>query len=96
MYMSLLGDYLFEPHSGEDYSRDEDHLAHIIELCGHIPPNIALAGKYSKHLFRKNGESSTTVHSVLVRGGVLYFQTLRLYLYYYYIRNLIYVTLLVS
>ncbi len=20
------GDYLFEPHSGEDYSRDEDHL----------------------------------------------------------------------
>ena len=24
------GDYLFEPHSGDDYSRDEDHLAHII------------------------------------------------------------------
>merc|ERR1719510_1456084 len=22
------GDYLFEPHSGEDYTRDEDHLAH--------------------------------------------------------------------
>merc|ERR1719422_2002365 len=49
------GDYLFEPHSGDDYSRDEDHLAHIIELCGMIPPNIAMSGKYSKHLFRKNG-----------------------------------------
>ena len=24
------GDYLFEPHSGDDYTRDEDHLAHII------------------------------------------------------------------
>jgi len=50
------GDYLFEPHSGDDYSRDEDHLAHIIELCGVIPPAIAMSGKYSKHLFRKNGE----------------------------------------
>ena len=50
------GDYLFEPHSGDDYSRDEDHLAHIIELCGVIPHNIAMSGKYSKHLFRKNGE----------------------------------------
>ena len=28
------GDYLFEPHSGENYSRDDDHLAHIIELLG--------------------------------------------------------------
>uniref|UniRef100_A0A8C6V0E9 non-specific serine/threonine protein kinase n=1 Tax=Neogobius melanostomus TaxID=47308 RepID=A0A8C6V0E9_9GOBI len=28
------GDYLFEPHSGEDYSRDEDHIALIIELLG--------------------------------------------------------------
>ena len=53
------GDYLFEPHSGDDYSRDEDHLAHIIELVGVIPPNIAMAGKYSKHLFRKTGEKLT-------------------------------------
>lgn len=50
------GDYLFEPHSGEDYSRDEDHLAHIIELLGPIPRTIATTGKYSKEFFRKNGE----------------------------------------
>jgi len=50
------GDYLFEPHSGEEYTRDEDHLAHIIELAGQIPRNIALSGKYSKEYFRKTGE----------------------------------------
>ncbi|CAH8517347.1 unnamed protein product [Schistosoma turkestanicum] len=47
------GDYLFEPHSGEDYTRDEDHLAHIIELLGPIPRNIALSGKYSREYFDK-------------------------------------------
>jgi len=50
------GDYLFEPHSGEEYTRDEDHLAHIIELAGPIPRTIALSGKYSKEYFRKTGE----------------------------------------
>ena len=49
------GDYLFEPHHGEGYTRDEDHLAHIIELCGKIPRPIALSGKFSKNLFKKNG-----------------------------------------
>jgi len=50
------GDYLFEPHSGEDYSRDEDHLAHIIELLGNIPRHIAFSGKYSREFFNKRGE----------------------------------------
>ena len=49
------GDYLFEPHHGEGYTRDEDHLAHIIELCGKLPKHIALSGKFSKNLFKKNG-----------------------------------------
>lgn len=40
------GDYLFEPHSGADYSRDEDHLAHVIELLGEMPRNIAFSGEY--------------------------------------------------
>lgn len=50
------GDYLFEPHSGEDYTRDEDHLAHIIELLGSIPKHIALSGKYSRDFFNRKGE----------------------------------------
>ncbi|XP_078677096.1 SRSF protein kinase 3-like isoform X24 [Branchiostoma floridae x Branchiostoma belcheri] len=50
------GDYLFEPHSGEDYSRDEDHIAHIIELLGYMPKHIALSGKYSREFFNRKGE----------------------------------------
>uniref|UniRef100_A0A8C2ETJ4 non-specific serine/threonine protein kinase n=1 Tax=Cyprinus carpio TaxID=7962 RepID=A0A8C2ETJ4_CYPCA len=50
------GDYLFEPHSGEDYSRDEDHIALIMELLGKIPHKIMPAGKYSREFFSKKGE----------------------------------------
>lgn len=50
------GDYLFEPHSGEDYSRDEDHLAHIIELLGEIPRRITAQGSHSKLFFNKKNE----------------------------------------
>ncbi|XP_007231984.3 SRSF protein kinase 1a isoform X2 [Astyanax mexicanus] len=50
------GDYLFEPHSGEDYSRDEDHIALIIELLGMVPPKLILSGKYSKDFFTKKGD----------------------------------------
>ncbi|CAD7013841.1 unnamed protein product [Ceratitis capitata] len=50
------GDYLFEPHSGENYSRDEDHIAHIIELLGPIPLNIIQHGAYSSQAFNRKGE----------------------------------------
>lgn len=50
------GDYLFEPHSGEEYSRDEDHLAHIIELLGEIPKRIINSGKQSRQFFNRKGE----------------------------------------
>ncbi|XP_078465630.1 SRSF protein kinase 3-like isoform X4 [Lampetra planeri] len=50
------GDYLFEPHSGEDYSRDEDHIALVTELLGKIPRDIALSGKYSREFFNRKGE----------------------------------------
>lgn len=50
------GDYLFEPHTGENYSRDEDHIAHIIELLGPIPKKIILSGTMSHIVFNKKGE----------------------------------------
>lgn len=50
------GDYLFEPHSGENYSRDEDHIAHIIELLGPIPKKIIFSGSFSNLVFNKKGE----------------------------------------
>ncbi|XP_068169915.1 SRSF protein kinase 2 isoform X2 [Antennarius striatus] len=50
------GDYLFEPHSGEDYSRDEDHIALIMELLGKVPRKVVAGGKYSREFFSKKGE----------------------------------------
>ncbi|XP_039366439.1 SRSF protein kinase 3 [Mauremys reevesii] len=50
------GDYLFEPHSGDAYSRDEDHIAHMVELLGEIPPHFALSGRYSREYFTRRGE----------------------------------------
>uniref|UniRef100_A0A915E432 non-specific serine/threonine protein kinase n=1 Tax=Ditylenchus dipsaci TaxID=166011 RepID=A0A915E432_9BILA len=49
------GDYLFEPHSGTSYSRDEDHLAHVIELLGSIPPSTFKKGEHWKEFFHKTG-----------------------------------------
>ncbi|XP_038867114.1 SRSF protein kinase 3 isoform X2 [Salvelinus namaycush] len=70
------GDYLFEPHSGEDYTRDEDHIAHIIELMGAIPPPFALSGRYSREYFDRRGKSYSKLGAKKVKcicnGFVLY------------------------
>ena len=50
------GDYLFDPHSGENYSRDEDHLAHIIELLGTIPTSLIMRGKHGLKYFTSYGK----------------------------------------
>ncbi|KAG7096230.1 hypothetical protein E1B28_003681 [Marasmius oreades] len=50
------GDYLFDPVSGQSYSKDDDHLAQIIELLGPIPPSMVLTGKYSREYFNRRGE----------------------------------------
>jgi serine/threonine protein kinase len=44
------GDFLFEPHSGDDYTRDEDHCALISELLGQFPLDVALSGEYSNEV----------------------------------------------
>ena len=51
----LTGDLLFDPRAGEDYDRDEDHLAMFQELLGKMPKKLALSGKYSKNFFDKKG-----------------------------------------
>merc|ERR1712238_287789 len=51
----LTGDLLFDPRAGEDYDRDEDHLAMFQELLGKMPKKLALGGKYSKNFFDKKG-----------------------------------------
>jgi serine/threonine protein kinase len=49
------GDLLFDPRASElnEYDRDEDHLAQMVELLGKIPKKVAMSGKYSKNFFRK-------------------------------------------
>jgi len=50
------GDLLFDPRSGKDYDRDEDHLALMMELIGRMPKRIATNGKYCRDFFTRNGE----------------------------------------
>ncbi|XP_037540541.1 SRSF protein kinase 3 [Nematolebias whitei] len=64
------GDYLFEPHSGEDYTRDEDHIAHIMELLGPIPLPFALSGRYSREYFNRTGEMPICSYPSLSSGRV--------------------------
>ena len=50
------GDFLFEPRKGETFSKNDDHLAQIIELVGKMPKNFALCGENSKKYFNKRGK----------------------------------------
>lgn len=52
----LTGDYLFDPQSGQKYSKDDDHIAQIIELLGAIPMQILMTGKWTMEFFNRKGE----------------------------------------
>ncbi|CAL0324191.1 unnamed protein product [Lupinus luteus] len=52
----VTGDVLFDPHSGDNYDRDEDHLALMMELLGMMPRKIALGGRYSRDFFNRSGD----------------------------------------
>ena len=52
----VTGDFLFEPKSGNRFSRDDDHLAQMIELLGDIPRSLCLAGKNSREFFTREGK----------------------------------------
>ncbi|CAM9013520.1 unnamed protein product [Wickerhamomyces anomalus] len=52
----LTGDYLFDPVKGHSYTKDDDHIAQIIELLGKIPSNVLKEGQYSREFFNSRGE----------------------------------------
>ncbi|AOW00846.1 kinase-like domain-containing protein [Yarrowia lipolytica] len=52
----LTGDYLFEPQTGSKYSKDDDHIAQIIELLGKIPTSVLQTGKWTSEYFNDKGE----------------------------------------
>lgn len=49
------GDYLFNPHHGEDFATDEDHVAQIIERIGNPSKKLATRGKYCQKFFYRRG-----------------------------------------
>lgn len=48
----ITGDFLFEPRKGDNYDKNDDHLAQMIELLNKMPKSLALAGSRSKVLSR--------------------------------------------
>ncbi|KAI9142780.1 kinase-like domain-containing protein [Paraphysoderma sedebokerense] len=56
LFELLTGDYLFDPQPGQRYTKDDDHIAQIIELLGNFPKTLALSGKYSGDIFNRRGE----------------------------------------
>ncbi|KAJ4977995.1 hypothetical protein NE237_008775 [Protea cynaroides] len=50
------GDVLFDPHNGDNFDRDEDHLALMMELLGMMPRKVALGGRYSRDFFNRYGD----------------------------------------
>lgn len=54
----VTGDLLFDPRDDprNEYSREEDHLALMIELLGHIPRRMWQSGRFSRDYFTSKGE----------------------------------------
>ncbi|KAG5498131.1 hypothetical protein GH5_02930 [Leishmania sp. Ghana 2012 LV757] len=53
----ITGQLLFDPKKGDDYSRDEDHLALMSELLGDLPESMRLGdGKYRSYYYNSNGD----------------------------------------
>ena len=55
IFEMVTGDFLFEPRKGNNYDKDDDHLAQMMELLGQMPKNLALQGKNSKKFFDSRG-----------------------------------------
>jgi hypothetical protein len=59
LFELLTGDYLFNPDAvAKRYSKDDDHIAQIIELLGPFPIDFALSGKFSHDIFNRRGTLS--------------------------------------
>lgn len=52
----LTGDYLFDPRTGKTYTKDDDHIAQIIELIGPVPRSILKVSHYTRDFFNSRGE----------------------------------------
>lgn len=47
----ITGDFLFEPNEAHSYTKDDDHIAQIIELLGEFPDYLMNNGKLARNFF---------------------------------------------
>lgn len=53
----ITAEYLFEPQAqGALFSKDDDHMAQIIELLGDFPLDVKAGGRYSREIFDSAGQ----------------------------------------
>uniref|UniRef100_H3G4X2 non-specific serine/threonine protein kinase n=1 Tax=Phytophthora ramorum TaxID=164328 RepID=H3G4X2_PHYRM len=52
----LTGDLLFDPKSGRNFNRDEDHLAQMIELLGRMPKSFTGSQRGLREFFTRKGD----------------------------------------
>eukprot|EP00916_Digyalum_oweni_P024879 GHVL01041091.1.p1 GENE.GHVL01041091.1~~GHVL01041091.1.p1 ORF type:complete len:688 (+),score=119.73 GHVL01041091.1:54-2117(+) len=58
------GDYLFDPKSTEQFSKDEDHLALCMELLGPMPVRIIEAGEHANFFFASDLDRTKSVYEL--------------------------------
>lgn len=52
----LTGDYLFDPRDGKTYTKDDDHLAQIVELIGPFPRPMLKELVFTRDFFNTRGD----------------------------------------
>jgi len=62
LFELLTGDFLFEPKSGSDFDKNQDHLAQMMETIGLMPKTWALSGSQAKQFLNKHGRLRSINH----------------------------------
>ncbi|RLN58605.1 hypothetical protein BBJ28_00009108 [Nothophytophthora sp. Chile5] len=52
----ITGDLMFDPKSGRNFNRDEDHLAQMIELLGRMPKSFTGCPRGAREFFNRKGD----------------------------------------
>ena len=68
------GEYLFNPINGENFSKNDDHLAKFMQILGKMPKNFCLSGAFSHKYFDKKGNlkrkkemNSKSIKDILIK-----------------------------
>ena len=56
IYELITGDYLFDPHQGTNYTKNDDHIASIIKLLGKMPKKLVKCSPDYYKYFTKEGK----------------------------------------